>query len=154
MTEQRDGQTQVTTSHDVIKWEHFPRYWPFVRGIHRSPMDTPHKGQRRRALMFSLIHAWTNSWACNLEASDFKRHRTHYDVTVMCERDTDFPNVSSRYLSHGMCFDVLCQVISDIHNAFIKSIWFDQIIHPLNSAEFIWDRMLTTAPWCVFQWCL
>ena len=19
---------------DVIKWEHFPRYWPFVRGIH------------------------------------------------------------------------------------------------------------------------
>ena len=22
---------------DVIKWKHFPRYWPFVRGIHRSP---------------------------------------------------------------------------------------------------------------------
>ena len=23
--------------HDyVIKWKHFPRYWPFVRGIHRS----------------------------------------------------------------------------------------------------------------------
>ena len=21
---------------DVIKWKHFPRYWPFVRGIHRS----------------------------------------------------------------------------------------------------------------------
>ena len=21
---------------DVIKWNHFPRYWPFVRGIHRS----------------------------------------------------------------------------------------------------------------------
>ena len=20
---------------DVIKWKHFPRYWPFVRGIHR-----------------------------------------------------------------------------------------------------------------------
>ena len=26
-----------TWSHDdVIKWKHFPRYWPFVRGIHRS----------------------------------------------------------------------------------------------------------------------
>ena len=25
---------------DVIKWKHFPRYWPFVRGIHRSPMNT------------------------------------------------------------------------------------------------------------------
>ena len=21
---------------DVIKWKHFPRYWPFMRGIHRS----------------------------------------------------------------------------------------------------------------------
>ena len=23
---------------DAIKWKHFPRYWPFVRGIHRSPV--------------------------------------------------------------------------------------------------------------------
>ena len=22
---------------DVIKWKHFPRHWPFVGGIHRSP---------------------------------------------------------------------------------------------------------------------
>ena len=29
---------------DVIKWKHFPRYWPFVRGIHRSPVNSPHKG--------------------------------------------------------------------------------------------------------------
>ena len=30
---------------DVIKWKHFPRYWPFVGGIHRSPVNSPHKGQ-------------------------------------------------------------------------------------------------------------
>ena len=42
----------VAGHHDVIKWKHFPRYWPFVRGIHRSPVDCPHKGQWRRALMF------------------------------------------------------------------------------------------------------
>ena len=36
---------------DVIKWKHFPRYWPFVRGIHRSPVNSPHKGQWRGALM-------------------------------------------------------------------------------------------------------
>ena len=29
---------------DVIKWKHFPRYWPFVGGIHRSPVNSPHKG--------------------------------------------------------------------------------------------------------------
>ena len=23
---------------DVIKWKHLPRYWPFVRGIHRGPV--------------------------------------------------------------------------------------------------------------------
>ena len=40
-------------SHDyVIKWKHFPRYWPFVRGIHRSSVNSPHKGQWRGALMF------------------------------------------------------------------------------------------------------
>ena len=34
--------------HDnVIKWKHFPRYWPFVRGIHWLPVNSPHKGQRR-----------------------------------------------------------------------------------------------------------
>ena len=38
--------------HDVIKWKHFPHYWPFVRGIHWSPVNSPHKGQWCRALMF------------------------------------------------------------------------------------------------------
>ena len=42
---------------DVIKWKHFPRYWPFVRGNQRSPMNSPHKGHWRGALMFSLICA-------------------------------------------------------------------------------------------------
>ena len=42
---------------DDIKWKHFPRYWPFVRGIHRSPVNSPHKGQWRGALMFTLICA-------------------------------------------------------------------------------------------------
>ena len=46
---------------DVIKWKHFPRYWPFVWGIHRWPVNSPHKGQWRGALIFSLIWAWTNT---------------------------------------------------------------------------------------------
>ena len=51
-----------TRHDDVIKWKHFPRYWPFVRRIHRSPVNSPHKGQWRGALMFSLICAWINGW--------------------------------------------------------------------------------------------
>ena len=42
---------------DVIKWKHFRRYWPFVRGIHRLTVNSPHKDQWRGALMFTLICA-------------------------------------------------------------------------------------------------
>ena len=68
---------------DVIKRKHFPRYWPFVRGIHRSPVNSQHKGQWRGALMFSLICARINAWVNNREADDFRRYSAHYDVIVM-----------------------------------------------------------------------
>ena len=76
--------TLLNKSHDdVMKWKHFPRYWPFVRGIHRSPVNSPHKDQWRGALMFSLICTWTNGWVNNREAGDLRRHCAHHDVTVM-----------------------------------------------------------------------
>ena len=78
-----------TSNHDdIIKWKHFPRYWPFMRGIHWSPVNSPHKGQWRGALMFSLICAWINGWVNNGEVGDWRCHRTHYDVTVMCQSHT------------------------------------------------------------------
>ena len=54
-----------------------------LRGIHRSPVNSPHTDQWRGALMFSLICAWTGSWVNNQDAGDLRRHRAHYDVTVM-----------------------------------------------------------------------
>ena len=66
-----------------IKWKHFPRYWPFVRGIHRSPVNSPHKGQWRGALMFSLICTWIDGCVNNHEAGNLRCHRGHYDVNVM-----------------------------------------------------------------------
>ena len=68
---------------DVIKWKPFPRNWPFVHGIHRSPVNSPHKGQRRRSLMFSLIYARINGWVNTGDAGDLRRHHPHYDVIVM-----------------------------------------------------------------------
>ena len=68
---------------DVIKWKHFLRNWPFVRGIHRSPVNSPHKGQWRGTLMFSLICVWINDWVNTREAGDLRRYRPHYDVIVM-----------------------------------------------------------------------
>ena len=57
--------------YDVIRWKHFPRYWPFVRGIHRW--------------------AWINSWGNNHEAGDLTHHRAHYDVIVMQNISTATP---------------------------------------------------------------
>ena len=68
---------------DVIKWKHFPRYWPFVRGIHWSLVIFPHNGQWRRVLMFSLICAWTNAWVNNRDAGDLRPYCPHFYVFVM-----------------------------------------------------------------------
>ena len=65
--------------------ERFPRNWPFVRGIHQWPVNSPHKGQWRGVLMFSLICAWINGWVNNREAGDLGSHRAHYDVIVMIQ---------------------------------------------------------------------
>ena len=48
-----------------------------------SPVNSPHKGQWRRALMLSLLCAWINGWVNNGEAGDLRRHCVHHDVTVM-----------------------------------------------------------------------
>ena len=53
---------QYSSHDDVIKWKNFQRYWPFVRTIHRSPVNSPHEGQWRRALMFT----WKMSIFTNL----------------------------------------------------------------------------------------
>ena len=54
-------------------WGEFPR----------SPVTSPHKGQWRGALMFSLICTWINRFVNNREAGDLRFHRFHYDVIVM-----------------------------------------------------------------------
>ena len=76
----------LITHGDVIKWKPSPRYWPFVRGIRQLPVNSPHKGQWRGALMISLFCTWTNGWVNNRDTGDLRRLRAHYDVTV---RSTD-----------------------------------------------------------------
>ena len=66
-----------------LHMETFSHCWPFVWGIHLSPVNSPHKGQWCRSLMFSLICIWTNAWVNSGDASDLRCHCTHYDITVM-----------------------------------------------------------------------
>ena len=72
---------QENTFHNVSA-----KYQPFCSGlipVHQSPVNSPHKGQWRGALVFSLICAWINGWVNNREAGDLRRNHAHYDVNVM-----------------------------------------------------------------------
>ena len=89
--------------YDIIKQKNFPRYWPFVRGIHRSPVNSPHIGQWRGALVFSLICALTNGQLNNREAGDLRRHRAHYDVIVMIPQKISIVTVLLKAIHAGFC---------------------------------------------------
>ena len=114
---------------DVIKWKHFPRYWTFVRGIQRSTVNFPHKGQWRGVLMFTLICARINGWVNNCDAGDLRRNRSHYDVIAMnllrfrpglcahplgsselqlrgCDASTDVVSLSSLHQLNTFCIDL------------------------------------------------
>ena len=72
----------------VISWwrhqmETFSALLAICAGNSPSPVNSPHKGQWRRALMFSLICAWINGWINNGDAGDLRSHRAHYDVIIM-----------------------------------------------------------------------
>ena len=43
VTQQPLGWFILNKYDDVSKWKHCPRYWPFVQGIHRGPVNSPHK---------------------------------------------------------------------------------------------------------------
>ena len=45
--------------------------------------------QWRRALMYSVIWAWTNGWANNWDAGDMRRHRTPYEVNGLIIRHNE-----------------------------------------------------------------
>ena len=110
---------------DVMKWKHFPRYWPFVRGIHRSPVNSPHKGQWRRALMFSLICVWPNGWVNNRDADDLRCHRVDYDVIVMPNDGyglNDIWTCISNY-SHYFMWDVITYPWSYFNSGLNNHLW-------------------------------
>ena len=109
---------------DIIKLKDFLCYWPFVWGIHRSPVNSPHKGQWRGALMFALICSWINGSINNREASYLRCHCTHYDVTVMYNIGVWFLRVYYvhlmqrwKFISHTIT--LFCTKLSDKHDSIV-----------------------------------
>ena len=63
-----------TTFHeDVIKWKRFLRYWSFVRGIHRSPVNSSQRPvtQRFDAVLNKRL---SRRWWCQTPSHSLWRH--------------------------------------------------------------------------------
>ena len=82
---------RVDVSWDVIRtvawWRHqietFSALLALCAG--NSPVNGEFPAERpvTRSFDVSLIGTWINAWVNNCEAADLRRHRVHYDVTVM-----------------------------------------------------------------------
>ena len=75
--------TENTTSWWRHQMETCSALLALCAGIHWSLVNSPHKGQWRGALMFSLICAWINGCVNNREVDYLGRHRVHYGGIVM-----------------------------------------------------------------------
>ena len=88
---------------DVIKWKHFPRYWPFVRGIHRWPVNSQHKGQWRGAMIFDLRlneRLSKQSWSRWFETQS-RPLRRHSNVSILWLYSNNFTYILQGYIFHG-----------------------------------------------------
>ena len=91
----------------TLSWTHLTTWWRHQMETFsallaicagNSPVNSPHKGQWRGAMMFTLICARINGWVNNREAGDLRRYHTHYDVIVIqiphCNRHCYINNYS------------------------------------------------------------
>ena len=75
---------QITFTHDDgIKWKPFLRYWTFVRGIHRPPLNFPRKRQWRGVLMFPWSVPWISGWVTIVRLVIWDAIALIFDVIVM-----------------------------------------------------------------------
>ena len=119
---------------DVIKWKHFPRHWPFARGIRQSPANSSHKGQWSGDVMSSLI-------CCHNVSYEIKNY-TNCDWTIL-----------SLWLNHFVQY-VIIQVLElmqmhpkeRLRRVILTASWFIAInvgqFVPENSLRFLWHILI------------
>ena len=116
---------------DVIKWKHFPRYWPFVWEFTRHRW-IPHTKASDAELWYFLWSAWINGWVNNDEAGDLGRHRSHYDVrnaNVTGKLQTLISRIKTPRDINTRSIAILHEISSAILNTIIWSVKLCQIIH-------------------------
>ena len=138
---------------DVVKWKHFPRYWSFMRGIHRSPVNSPHKGQWRGALMFSLIYAWINGWVNNREAGDLSRNRAHHDVIIMTYARKGMYRSDDQMWSAGLINFVFTEILWGFNSERVFILWCRHAWWLLHWLYIVWFQGKCTISKHIFSDC-
>ena len=64
--------------------------------------------------MFSLMCTWTSGWVNNRDGGDFRRHRPHYDVTVMSKSTRGSQNIKSHVLFFDPTQKTDCAVHAEV----------------------------------------
>ena len=130
-------ETSNAIHYDVIKWKKNSAILAICAGNSPVPVNSPHKGQWRGALMFSLICA-RNVWINNGGAGDLRRHRVYYDVSVMI------------CCAWCKCDCLYTTVIFSVHNFRLLAAGISQV--PLSRKYYIYlsdyaTSILQTIPW-------
>ena len=116
-----------------------------------SPVNSPHKGQWRGTLMFSLICVWINGWVNTREAGDLRHHRAHYDVIVMVSllpRDSTLSNQHFILCNYVYKYYNIRQWNKVWRNYYIGLIIYNHAPHLLIPVNH--DRYLS---WCLLHFC-
>ena len=126
-------------------WRHqmetFSALLALCAGNSPVPVNSPHKGQWRGALMFSLICVWINGWVNNRKAGDLRRQRGDYDVIVMTS--------IHRWPMDISCKRIIMQKAFSCHDTIIK-LWNILIsiskLHHLVLISMLSSKIFITAP--------
>ena len=108
---------------DVIKWKHFPRYWPFVRGIHQSAVFPAQRPVTRSFDVFFDLHLnkrlseQSCGWWFGTPSHPFWRH---YDVLCFRHLLRASPVPRDILQSTGL---ISLAWIGDRRHWFVTSLW-------------------------------
>ena len=108
---------------DVMIWKRFSHYWPFVMGIHRSPIDAPHKTPVMLSFgvlfVVTIIHLLKSSRV----SGDCRRHDANVTVTVMYRLKRKVNTVLHLIILNNGCYfaddNFECIFLNDIFSILI-----------------------------------
>ena len=131
------------TSHDdVIKWKHFPHYWPFVRGIHRS-FPTQRPVTRSFDVFFDLRlnkRLSKQSWGWWLETLSCSLWRQSNEANVVTTVLADAH--ASLIIIRQNLLRCVTEIIDDTRILLLGMIWCQQATR--NNVDSIWRHWVTT----------